>query len=204
MSNSLKKCTRKLSEAQKVKMIPGGQVSKERSAKGNITTEVIAENTSGEILVARQRRQTPVDRLREAGAVGEEELKAASAFVGDYSAAYQSCQNVLASLHVDHSGGIDGLIRTKLRQATRGMRFYAALRHLGSELSKVVIIGILDAEGDKRANGAFAKVGIDCLPNAQRAECSGAGKGTLVIALRELAIYYGYRKPASLALMEAA
>jgi len=190
----LQKYASRLSAAQRDKMIPGGPVTKERLQKGNIVTEIVAENTSGEVLIARQKRVTPISRLRESGLIGEEETRAANLFTTDYTAAYVACQSVLAKLHVDHSGGSESLIQAQLRRAKHGLRFYRALGYLGDDLREAALEGIAYTLIDSHAGGVFCNLGRRDLPTCPRSEWAGAGKQLLILAARRLAEFYGYRK----------
>ena len=67
------------------------------------------------------------------------------------------------------------------------------MRFLCPELRRVASIGIVDASGVITAT--FQTLGRLALPNASRAEQFGGGKAALVFACRELAAFYGMRRP---------
>jgi hypothetical protein len=188
----------KLTNEQLLALIPGGGIHAERVQHATIETECIAENTKGDALVTRQRKLSPVDKLRISGAISENEVKAAQQLKNDYDLAYRACKNVLAGIRVDSCGVAAGAAESKFRQVRAGQRFRGALKHLGNQLARVATSGIVDAEVDKKVGTVFQQIGTQCLPHADRHTRYGAGMGMLALACRELAIHYGYRKPDAL------
>jgi hypothetical protein len=185
----------RLTQPQIDALIPGGPVSSAQAQHASIQYEALAETAQGDPLVMRQRKLTPVDKLRAKGLIGEPEVKAAQAFKKDFDDAYQTCTNVLAVVHVDSCGAQSGIVEAKFRQVRAAQRFHGALRHLGNQLSIVALRGIIATEADRKVGAVFQALGMSALVTSDRNLRYGAGMATLVIALRELAIQKGYRKP---------
>ncbi|SRR5579883_524893 len=199
-----RKLRSKLSRQQKEALIPAGPVAPERKTHNDIETQILTESEKGTALVAGQRVATPVTRLLRAGAISLQEAQATQLFKSDHDAAYIACTNVLASIQVDNCGGSESLVLAQMRRAKHGQRFRRALAYLGEELDKVAVAAIICEHNKIRS--VYQSIGLDCLPKEKsRAVTQGAGKGVLVIAIRKLASFYGYRSPnASRPILEAA
>ena len=183
-----------LTQPQIDALIPGGPVSHAQAKHASVHYEVLAEGVQGDPIVIRQKKLTPVDKLREKGLIGEPEVKAAQAFKKDYDTAYLACTNILAAVRVDSCGVAVGAVEAKFRQVKAAQRFHGALTHLGNQLSVIAIEGIIDTDRDRKCGAVFQSLGFQTLPHCDRNARYGAGMGVLVLALRELAIYKGYRK----------
>ena len=184
-------------EAERIALIPGGPVNPHRAARDQIDLEDRAATDLGIALVTGEIVSTPVRKLLMQGHVSLEEAAAAHQFAKDHDAAYASSSNPLGSLsaactRVD-GGDADPASRME-RKAHHGLRFRRASQHLRSELASIANAAILMHVGAANDAG-FTSVGADLLPGASQQEQRAAGKGAVVLMLRELAIFYGRRRP---------
>ncbi|MFZ1106826.1 MAG: hypothetical protein WAN43_00575 [Rhodomicrobium sp.] len=184
-------------EDERLALIPGGPVNSHRAARDQIDLEDRAATDRGTALIVGQIVSTPVRKLLLAGHVSLEEAAAAHLFARDHDAAYASSSNPLAGLsaacaRVD--GGVVDRAVIMERKAHHGIRFRRASQHLRSEMASIAAAAILHHVGAANDAG-YGAIGADLLPGASQQEQRAAGKGAVVLMLRELAVFYGRRRP---------
>ena len=180
-------------DAERIALIPGGPVNPHRAARDQFDLEDRAVTDRGTALIVGQIVSTPVRKLLMQGHVSLEEAAAAHLYARDHDAAYASSSNPLGSLsaactRVD--GGVADPSARIERKAHHGPLFRRASQHLRSEMASIAAAAILRHAGVGNDAG-YAAIGSDLLPGASQQEQRAAGKGAVVLMLRELAVFYG-------------
>ncbi len=177
---------RKLTEPQLETMIHGGPVTKELRQHEDVITEVIDKTSDGFPLAVRQMIATPVRRLLEQEAVDIAGVFGATMLRYDHDIALYNRMSGKWEMRVD--GGRSGVTDMEKR-VFHASRMRDAFTHLGHELGQIAWLSIIERPlGDLKAT--HTSVGQSLLPKGTNVEQRGAGKGTLVIVVRELARYY--------------
>ncbi len=179
----------KLTTNQLETLIPGGLAAKDLSRHAEVAIEVAELSQTGRIMVARQVITTPIRKLLKQGAISVVEAEAAQLLSFDHDAAFAGGRSILAAAGDRVDGGRDptsGMDR-KLSHADRYRR---AMAHLGADLARVAYVAIVEGVSPD-LGGIYRGVGAAFLPNGGANEQTGGGKTAIVIACRELAVFYG-------------
>lgn len=181
----------RLTAKQAIALIPGGAVPVIRMERGDIDIEpaVVSDKTDA-VLVMRQVVSTLVRKLIKQGAITAVEAEAAGLLRFDHDAAYARSRSILASVQVDGGKNDCSAMDRVLQSADR---FRQAMRALCPELRRIASLGIVDA--DVSATATYQTLGRTMLPQGNAPEQTGAGKAALVLTCRELAVFYGLRRP---------
>jgi hypothetical protein len=177
---------RPLTEAQLETFIHAGPVTKERRQHADIATEIIEKTSDGWPIQVRQMVSTPVRKLLEQEAVGFAEVFGATMLRWDHDMALYNRLSGKWEMRVD--GGGMGMADMEKR-LFHAKRMREAFMHLGHELGQIAWLSVIERPiGDLKAT--HTSVGQSLLPKGTGVEQRGAGKGSLVITVRELSRFY--------------